>query len=173
MCRSDFVPCEWPSSMFKDGLRSLIGSASVSSVLVIKRNFFNNVENNFDQHLSFYLLFYVRCVGNLFAIFNSLTDAQLFLNLLNNLRPNVRFTCEEVSGPSVPFLDVELTICGGEFNVSVYQKPTFTGVLLQFNSIAPLSSKRGFIYHAYLYSSNNSLLKTKFTFIVSSLKWND
>ena len=30
--------------MFRDGLRHLIGSASISSVSVLKRHFFNNVK---------------------------------------------------------------------------------------------------------------------------------
>ena len=86
----------------------------------------------FSQHLSFYPSFYVRYVNDIFAIFNSLTDAQLFLNVLNNQHPNLRFTCEKASGPSLPFHDVEATMCNGEFHVSVYHKPTFTSVLLHF-----------------------------------------
>ena len=111
----------------------------------------------FDQHLSFYPSFYVRYVDVVFAIFDSSIKVQLFLNVLNKQHPNLRFTCEEASGPSLPFLDVELTICDGEFNICVYRKPTFIGVLLHCNSIAPLSWKRDLIncllYRAYLYSS--------------------
>ena len=99
----------------------------------------------FDQHLSFYPSFYVRYVDDVFAIFDPSTEVQLFLDVLNNQHPNLRFTSEEASGPSLPFLDVELTICDGEFNICVYRKPTFTGVFLHFNSIAPLSWKRGLI----------------------------
>ena len=50
--------------------------------------------------------------------------------MLNSQHSNLCFTCEEASGPSLPFLDAELTICDGEFNVSVYLKPTFTDVFL-------------------------------------------
>ena len=88
----------------------------------------------------------------------------------------VSHICEEASGPSLPFLDVQLTICDREFNICVYRKPTFTGVLLHFNSIAPLSWKRGLIncllHRAYLYSSNDSLLKTEITRIISLFKRN-
>ena len=77
----------------------------------------------------------------------------------------------------IPFLDAELTICDGEFNISVYCKSTFTGLLLHFNSIAPLSWKRGLIncllHCAYLYSSNISLLKTEINCIISLFKRND
>ena len=83
----------------------------------------------FDQHLSFYPSFYVRYVDDVFAIFNSTIEVQMFLEVLNNQHPNLRFTCEEASGPSLPFLDVQLTICDREFNICVYRKPTFTGGL--------------------------------------------
>ena len=53
----------------------------------------------FDQHLSFYPSFYVRYVDDVFAIFNSSTEVQLFLNVLKNQHLNFRFTCEEALDP--------------------------------------------------------------------------
>ena len=44
MGRSDFAACEWLSFMFKNGLRRLISSASMSSVSVLKRYFFDNAK---------------------------------------------------------------------------------------------------------------------------------
>ena len=73
----------------------------------------------FDQHLSFYPSFYVRYVDDVFAIFNFAIEVQMFLEVLNNQHPNLRFTCEEASGPSLPFLDVQLTICNRDFNICV------------------------------------------------------
>ena len=94
----------------------------------------------------------MRYVDDVFVIFNS-TDVQLFLN---NQHPNFCFIYEGSSGPSLPFLDVEVTICDREFDVCVCRKPTFTltFVLLHFNTIAPLSWKRGLIlmHRAHLYS---------------------
>ena len=77
----------------------------------------------------------------MFAIFNSSTEVQLFLNVFNNQHPSLHFTCEKVSGPSLPFLDVKMTICDGEFDAIVYRKPISTGVLRHFNSIAFLHWK--------------------------------
>ena len=76
----------------------------------------------FDQQLLFYPLFYVHNVDNVFALFNFSTEVQLFLNVLNNQHLNLRFTCEEALDPSLPFLDVQLTICDRELNISVYCK---------------------------------------------------
>ena len=130
----------------------------------------------FDQYLSFHPLFYIRYVDDVLAIFNSTTEVQFFLNVLNNQHPILRFTCEEASGPSLPLLNVELASCNGEFNINAYGKPTFTGVLLHFNSIAPLPWRGGLIncsiHRAHLYSSNDSLLKTEINRIISLFKWN-
>ena len=52
-----------------------------------------------DQHLLFYRSFYVRFVDDVFAIFNSSTNVQLFLNVLNNQHLNLRFTCKGGLGP--------------------------------------------------------------------------
>ena len=80
----------------------------------------------------------------------------------NNQHPNLRFTCEKAQGPSLPFLDVEVTISDEEFDICL------SSVLLYFNSIVPLSRKRGLItcllHRAYSYSSNDSLLKTEIKF---------
>ena len=108
-------------------LQVIIGASHSPSVLVQLKNF---------RSTSF-VLFIILCAFihyNVFAIFNLSTNFQLLLNVLNNHHPNLRFTCEEVSDLSLPFFDVELTICDGKFNVNVYRKPTFTGVLVHFKA---------------------------------------
>ena len=75
---------------------------------------------------------------DVFAIFSSSADAQLFLNLLNNQHHNLRFAFEEASGPSLPLFVIEVAICDEEFDISVNCKLTFNCVPLHFNSIAPL-----------------------------------
>ena len=89
----------------------------------------------FYQHLSFYPSFCICFVNNVFTIFNLSADIQLFPNVHNNQHPNLCFTCEEASGFSLRYLNIEVMICNGEFNVSVYCKPTFTSKLLHFDSI--------------------------------------
>ena len=73
----------------------------------------------------------MRYVNGVLAIFNSSTDVQLFLNVLNNQHPNLRFKCKEASDSSVSFLDVKVTICDREFDASVYRKllPVYSYIL--------------------------------------------
>ena len=119
----------------------------------------------FCQHFSFYPSFYVRYLDDVLTIFNSSTNVRLFLNVLNNHYLNLRFTREEASSPSLPFLDIKLSICDGEFNVSVYRKPAVTGVLLHFNSITPLFGKQGFVAClSHLFQSDHFVLSTNFLF---------
>ena len=91
--------------------------------------------------------------------------------------PNLRFTCEEAPGISLPFLDVEVTIRDRKFNIRMHHKRTFTGVLLHCNSIASLTCKRGLItcllHNAYSYSSKDSSLKTEINFIILLFKRNE
>ena len=53
----------------------------------------------FEKHFLFYPSFYGRYVDDVFAIFDSSTEVQLFLDVLNKQHPNLAFTCEEASGP--------------------------------------------------------------------------
>ena len=92
-----------------------------------------------------------------FAVFNSSTDVQLFLTVLNNKHFNLRFTCVEALGFSSPFLDAEVKINEREFDISAYRQPIFTGLLSHFNGIAPLTMKQGLI-SCLLHSANSYLL---------------
>ena len=71
---------EWPSFMFRDDLRHLISSASVSLVSVLKRHFFNNVK---------------FCSAALFAlhVFNSVSFLYpLFSARMLSINKSVRMT---------------------------------------------------------------------------------
>ena len=91
-----------------------------------------------EKKISDLHLVYVSYVDNVFAIFNSSTNIQLFLNVLNNQHPNFCFTCEEDPSPSLPFLNVKVMTCYRELDVGVHRKSTFTSAFLHFNSIGLL-----------------------------------
>ena len=104
--------------------------------------------------------FYVRYVDDIFAVFDSKAKCEQFFSYINTLHPNLRFTAEYPQG-SLPFLDVEVSLLEGNIQTSVYRKPTNTGVLLNFNSVAPNQWKRSlitcFLSRARVVCSNNTL----------------
>ena len=49
---------------------------------------------------------YLRYVEDILAAFDNEQDSLSFLNLLNNLHPNIKFTTEKQDNHSITFLDV-------------------------------------------------------------------
>ena len=66
----------------------------------------------------------------------------------------------EVGPQSLPFLDTRIDLNGKGYESSVYRKPSYTGLLLNFHAFSPLSWKKGlircFLNRAYLVSSNRN-----------------
>ena len=58
----------------------------------------------FDQHLLFYPSFYVRYVDNVFAIFDSSTEVQLFLDVLNKQHLTFISHVRRLQAPQYHFL---------------------------------------------------------------------
>lgn len=87
---------------------------------------------------------YKRYVDDLFAVFNSPEERDTFFEVLNSAHPNLRFTMETTTS-ALPFLDVAVTIQKEEYNTKVYRKPTNTGVLMHYDSMAPQSWKKSLI----------------------------
>ena len=75
--------------------------------------------------------FYRRYVDDIFAIFESEEDKNIFYGHLNRAHKNLRFTMENMdnSSKSLPFLDINVRITDlNEFETTVYRKPTNTNV---------------------------------------------
>ena len=89
-------------------------------------------------------LFYRRYVDDVFALFKCEKDRDSFFTVLNKAHPNLQFTMEVSSG-SLPFLDTEISINNESFETKVFRKPTNTGVLLNYNSMAPMKWKKSLI----------------------------
>ena len=87
-----------------------------------------------------------------------------FLQHLNSIHPNTRFTCEEEKEDgSMPFLDILVTPAeDGHLKTSVFRKPTHTDLYLQWDSHHNIPSKysvAGTLYHrATTICSNPTLL---------------
>ena len=87
-------------------------------------------------------------MDDIFCLFKDENEAIQFLNYLNNLHPNIKFTVEKENLGKLPFLDVLVDKNDAnkeKFLTSVYRKPTFTGLLTNFTSYVPYAYKLALI----------------------------
>ena len=72
---------------------------------------------------------------------------------INNLHPNLTFTIEKENDGKLPFLDMQLMNQAGVLSSTWYSKPTDTGLILNYHSLAPKRYKRsvvsGFVHRIY------------------------
>ena len=92
-----------------------------------------------------------RFVDDTFTIIKK-EDRSSFLQHLNSIHQNIKFTCEEVRDDgSMPFLDILVTPKeDGSLSTSVFRKPTHTDLYVQRDSHHTISSKysvAGTLYH--------------------------
>ena len=64
---------------------------------------------------------------------------------MSSLHPALKFTCEFESEERISFLDVFIERQSGEFVTSVFRKPTFTGMCLQYDAYCPMKYKIGLV----------------------------
>ena len=77
--------------------------------------------------LDFRPIIYRRYVDDTFLIFRKKEHVMLFFNYLNSKHPKIKFTKEE-GNKRLPFLDLLLEKNNTKLDISVYRKPTFTGL---------------------------------------------
>ncbi|MEL7308443.1 MAG: reverse transcriptase domain-containing protein [Pseudomonadota bacterium] len=90
---------------------------------------------------------YSRFADDTFVLVRSRENVDEFLSILNSIHPNLSFTCEfQSERGDLPFLDVLVgrDECGKAIT-SVYHKPTWTGLYLNFHSFVPLRYKSGLV----------------------------
>ena len=87
---------------------------------------------------------YLRYVDDIFAIFRQGIDINAFLTKINKAYPSIKFTVEEAT-ETLPFLDVEIKLKEDSYDSWVWRKKTHTGVMLNYNAIAPTKWKFGLI----------------------------
>ena len=73
---------------------------------------------------------FTRYVDDIFAAFDNAQQAHEFLEFLNSLHPNIRFTIEEEVMGSLPFLDILLRREESCMTTTVYRKSTHSGVYI-------------------------------------------
>ena len=82
-------------------------------------------------------------VDDTFLLFRSKGHTEKFRNYLNKQHKNIKFTSEIEDNVSLSFLDIKISRENNKFVTSVYHKPTFSGVLTNFESFIPDIYKRG------------------------------
>jgi len=109
---------------------------------------------------------YLRYVDDVFAVFSSIELVHKFLDFLNNLHPNLKFTCE-IGPKSLAFLDTKTTLTEGGLTSEVYRKQTNTNVILNMCAFCPSQWKFGlitcFLNRAYTVCSTWSLFHMEIT----------
>ena len=103
------------------------------------------------------ILFYRRYVDDIFAVFESETDAMNFLEFLNKQHPCIKFTYESNVDNRLPFLDVHISNAN-KVATTLFRKKTYTGLLTNFLSYTAENDKIGLIKNLLFraYAINNS-----------------
>ena len=105
----------------------------------------------------FFVIFVVLLNLNLLSVEGTLMIHSYFFdqnkNYLNRQHKNIRFTSEIENENSISFLDIKISRDNNKFKISVYRKPTFSGVFTNFGS---------FIWKSYKYNWLFTLLHRAF-----------
>ena len=132
--------------MYKDKIYKQTDGVAMGSPLGPSlANFFLGFLEKRDIDRSLYApSFYNRYIDDICAIFTNNDHIQLFLDFINSLHPNLKFTIE-YANDTFPFLNVEMKFNDFSFDSWVYRKPTHTGQMLNFSAMCPDKWKRGLI----------------------------
>ena len=106
----------------------------------------------------------------IFCVFDDSAYVNEFLNFLNSYHDNLKFTVENSVNHSLAFLDCLVRKNDDcSFSTTVYRKPTYTGLMLNFCSVCPLYWKRGLVKcllnRAYNICSSTILFDEQVTYL--------
>ena len=132
--------------MYKDKIYKQTDGVAMGSPLgpSLANFFLGHLERDKIMHSDFTPQFYNRYVDDICAIFYDSDNVQNFLDFINDLHENIKFTVEHASN-TFPFLNVELKFNDFNFDSWVYRKQTHTGQLLNFTAACPDKWKKGLI----------------------------
>ena len=122
-------------------------------------------------------LFYRRFVDDTFLLFKDPLHVKQFQLYLNNKHSNIKFTIENEVDGKLPFLDILLTKNNNKISTSVYRKPTFTGLGINFLSFVPEQFKENaiktLVYRCYNICSDWQAIHNELTFLISFFQSNN
>ena len=134
--------------MYKDTLHKQVDGVAMGSPLgpSLANFFLGHIEQTkLFQSEDFYPIVYLRYVDDILAVFEKGTTYHPFFELLNKQHTNLKFTVEEATENSFPFLNVNIIISGSSVETWVFRKKTHTNVLLNFTAVVPIFWKTGLI----------------------------
>ena len=94
--------------------------------------------------------FYRRYVDDIFVLFESSESADSFREYMSSKHQNINFTVEKENVGSLSFLHVKIYRKNGKFVISIYRKPTFSGIFTNYESFIPTYQKRGLYTHYFI-----------------------
>ena len=101
---------------------------------------------------------YRRYVDVISCLFNDKSQIDKFATFLNSRHINMSFSKELEKDEKLSFLDILITKSESRFIISIYKKPTFSRIYLNFKSYVPDVYKFGLInsllFHTYKICSN-------------------
>ena len=119
--------------------------------------------------LAFRPLFYRRYVDDTFLLFRNKAQADNFLDFVNGIHRNIKFTIEYESDNKLPFLDVLVFRDNDHFNTTVFRKKTFTGLGSNFYSHCffnfKLNSLSTLIHRAFALTSDWNTFHQEISFL--------
>ena len=80
-------------------------------------------------------LIYKRYVDDIFVLFSCKEHVQHFVDYMNKQHKCLKFTSEAQNVNSFLFLNIKITRHNQQFKISVYRKPTFSGVFTHYHKI--------------------------------------
>ena len=119
------------------------------------------------------LVYWRRYVDDSFAIIQDTADIEKLKHILNRVHPTIQFTHEEKEH-LLPFLDINITRTPNnkeheQLSMTVYRKPTYTGLMLKWSSFVPQHYKKNalssMIYRAIRICTSYTLLHKELMFI--------
>ena len=112
----------------------------------------NGWMSQFDNTIMEESRLYARYMDDIIRIIKQREIDQKLVEI-NNLHPSLKFTIEREENGSIPFLDMRIIHSNGQLSSTWYNKPTDTGLIMNYHALAPKKYKRsvvsGFVYRIY------------------------
>ena len=102
-------------------------------------------QNWIEQATNVKPIFYKRNVDDIFAVFESESNADAFYSYLNTRHESLSFSFEKEKDKKLPFLDILINNNESDLQTLVFHKITYTGLLLNYFSFVPNCYKLGLI----------------------------